>query len=72
MAYNTEAYNKRNKLIYEYYCSRWGDGVRDELIYCELSERYHLQTKTLEDIVRMVRKESMGAQTEINFKDEAE
>lgn len=67
--YNKRAYNKRNKLIYEGYCSRWGEGLRDDVIYQELHLIYHLQPKTLEDIVRKVRKDSQNLQPEIPFTD---
>jgi hypothetical protein len=55
---NIKTYNRRNKLIYEYYCTRWGDGIRDKIIIGELHDQFHLEHKTLEDIVRMMRRKS--------------
>ncbi len=59
---NKTTYNRRNKLIYEYYCTRWGDGIRDKVIIAELHDQFHIQPKTLEDIIRMMRKQSQEAQ----------
>jgi hypothetical protein len=67
MAINKNTYNRRNKMIYETYCAKWGEGLRDDVIYAELHVVFHLQPKTLEDIVRMMRKESQKNQTEIDF-----
>lgn len=69
---NKLTYARRNKLIYEAYCERWGSGLRDHIIFTELQEVFHLQPKTLEDVVRMMRKESQKVQIEIKFDDEAE
>jgi hypothetical protein len=62
---NKTTYNRRNKLIYEYYCTRWGDGYRDKVIIEELHNQFHLEHKTLEDIIRMMRKQSQEGQTEL-------
>jgi hypothetical protein len=62
---NKTTYNRRNKLIYEYYCTRWGDGIRDKVIIAELQDQFHLQPKTLEDIIRMMRKKSQEVQNEL-------
>ena len=51
-------YKKRNQQIYEAYCANWALGLRDEFIYAELAETYHLRPKRIEAIVRMMRKES--------------
>jgi hypothetical protein len=67
---NQEAYNRRNKLIYEEYCNQWGEGLREEKIWENLHERYFLQPKTLENIVRKMRKLSQVNQIEISFDQE--
>lgn len=66
---NKEAYNRRNKLIYEEYCTLWGDGKRDEIIFATLHDKWFLQPKTLENIVRKMRKLSQEAQPEFDFTD---
>lgn len=67
MAVNQIAYNKKKKLIYEAYCAQWGEGFRDEVIFDELADHFHLQPKTIQNIVRKVRKESQLAQPEFDF-----
>jgi hypothetical protein len=62
---NKTTYNRRNKLMYEYYCTRWGDGIRDDVIIRELHEQFHLEIKTIGNIIRMVRKQSQDAQPEL-------
>jgi hypothetical protein len=58
---NQTTYNRRNKLIYGYYCTRWGDGIRDNVIIQELHDQFHLEPKTLNNIVRMMRKKSQDS-----------
>lgn len=60
---NKATYNRRNKLIYMYYCTRWGDGCRDEVIIQELHDQFHLEKKTLANIIRMMRKQSQDEAT---------
>jgi len=67
---NKNTYNRRNKLIYEYYCTRWGDGYRDKVIIAELHDQFHLEHKTLEDIIRMMRKKSQDSQPELPLQQE--
>ena len=64
---NKVTYNRRNKLIYLAYCERWGQGLRDEVIWPELKELFHLEVTTIEKIVRKVRKQSQEVQPEIEF-----
>jgi hypothetical protein len=61
-------HERRNKMIYQYYCTRWGDGYRDEVIFADLSNQFHLKVKTLEDIVRAMRKKSQLVEDELNAK----
>jgi hypothetical protein len=70
MAVDKKTYQKKCKLIFEAYCDKWGEGLRDEIIFEELHSKFHLQPKTLENIVRKMRKESQDAQVEIPFNDE--
>lgn len=67
MAADKKTYKKKCKLIYEAYCARWGEGLRDEVIYPELGEQFFLEPKTIKDIVRKMRKLSQQAQPEIDF-----
>ncbi len=55
-------------MIYQYYCTRWGDGYRDEVIFQDLSDQFHLKVKTLEDIVRAMRKKSQLIEQELSSK----
>ena len=61
---NSKTYQRRNKIIYEYYCTRWGDGCRDSIIIQELHDQFFLEHKTLEDIIRMMRKKSFDKEPE--------
>lgn len=65
---NKANHERRNKLIYQYYCTRWGDGFRDEVIIAELHNQYHLQPKTIEDIIRAMRKKSQEIEEELTAK----
>lgn len=41
----------RNNLIYEMYCKLWQDGLREELIWPKLKEKFHLEEATIYRIV---------------------
>jgi hypothetical protein len=43
--------NRRNKLIYEAYAELWGKGIREKLIWPELTLKFHLKEETLYRIV---------------------
>lgn len=42
---NKDIVQKRDELIYQYYCIRWGDGIRDEKIVFELMDQFFLAKK---------------------------
>ena len=67
MSRNKITMGKRNKLIYLAYCERWGAGMRDNVIFPELHDIFHLEPSTLEKIVRKMRKQSQEAAPEIDF-----
>jgi hypothetical protein len=53
---NPTMQDKRNKLIYSYYCTRWAEGIRHEVIIEELVNQFHIAVKTVNDVIRAERK----------------
>jgi Mor family transcriptional regulator len=51
MAIGKQLNEKRNEAIMEDFASLWGSGLREELIYPQLSEKYYLSLSTLYRIV---------------------
>lgn len=41
----------RNEKIYAMYCELWQSGLREELIWPQIKERYHLEVATIYRIV---------------------
>jgi hypothetical protein len=65
---NKLIHDRRNKMIYQYYCTRWGDGFREEVIFKELGDQYHISEKTAKDVVRLMRKKSQEVSIELEKK----
>lgn len=48
---DTALIEKRNLKIYEMYSQLWGEGLREELIWPQISEAFYLQENTIYRIV---------------------
>ena len=48
---SVEIINNRNQIIYNEYAELWGQGLREELIWPKLSEKFFIAEKTVYRIV---------------------
>lgn len=48
----------RNQLIYQMYCQLWQKGLREELIWKEIKDQFHLAEATIYRIVLKITKRS--------------
>ncbi|WP_295714158.1 hypothetical protein [Mucilaginibacter sp.] len=55
-----ERKQNRDQLIYNDYAKLWGEGLREELIWPKLEEKYYLAPSTLYRVVLNMSKQAKG------------